>query len=179
MQRIAEIAVRFGEIRAGGDGLALRQRRFLVVFQFVERDAEIAQGRRHRRLDFERAPRLRHREPRPSGEAEHLAEIGMKQSDVWGELGRPLHMLDRLAKLAVLVGDDAEQVLGLRQVGLCLQHLPANRVGLHQPALGAATLGIAQRLAERHDGGIRLAGDVVHGSSLGRLDTMDARRRPR
>jgi hypothetical protein len=76
---------------------------------------------------------------------------------------RALHMLDRFAELAVLVGDDAEQMLGLGQVRLCFEDTAADGFGLHQPSLCPAALGIAQRLTKRHKGGIGLPNDLVHG----------------
>ena len=84
----------------------------------------------------------------------------MKQRDLRRELGRAFHVLDGVAELAVLVGDDAEQVLGFRHVGLRLEDLAADRLRLHQLAFGAAALGVHQRLAERHK---CLAGSFVVG----------------
>ena len=114
----------------------------LVVLQFVKRDAEIAQRRRHVRLDLERAPRRFGGEARAAGKAQHLAEIGMKQRDLRRKPDRALHVLDRLAELAVLVRDDAEQMLGLRRLRLRLEDAAAERLRLHQPALVAAALGM-------------------------------------
>ena len=82
----------------------------------------------------------------------------MKQRDLRRELDRALHVLDRLAELAVLVRDHAEQMLGFGHVGLRLEDLAADRFRLHQPALAAAALGVHQRFAERQK---RLVGRLV------------------
>ena len=149
VQRVAEIAVCLGKIRLGRDRLALGARRALVVFQFIERNAEIAERGGHFGIDLERGTRGIGGELGSAGEAEHFAEIGMEQRDLRRELGCAFHMLDGLAKLAVLVGDDAEQMLGFRHVRLRLEDLAADRLRLHQLAFGAAPLGVHQRLAER------------------------------
>ena len=151
VQRIAEIAVRLGKIRLGRDRLALGARRAFVVLQFIERDAEIAERGGHFGIDLERGTRGVGGELGAAGEAEHFAEIGMEQRHLRRELGCALHVLDGVAELAVLVGDDAEQMLGFRHVRLRLEDLAADRLRLHQLAFGAAALGVHQRLAERHE----------------------------
>ena len=98
----------------------------------------------------------------------------MKQRDLRRELGRALHVLDGLAELAVLVRDDAEQMLGFGQVRLRLEDLAADRFGLHEPALVAAAVGVGQRLAERHES--RLPAHAT--SFMAGLDTMGAKGRP-
>ena len=162
MQCIAEIAMRLGKIGIGGDRLALRRGGFLVFFELVERDAEIAQRRRHGRLDIERRAGGRGRELRPAGEPEHFAEIGMKQRDMRRELGRAFDVLDRVAELAVLVRDDAQEMLRLRDIRLRLEDLPADRFGLHQQTLRAAALGVHERLAERHESLVGLGLNLRH-----------------
>ena len=97
----------------------------------------------------------------------------MKQRDLRRELGRALHVLDGLAELAVLVRDDAEQMLGFRHVRLRLEDLAADRLRLHQPALAAAALGVHQRFADRHERRLSIDSYVVHGDS----DSVHARRR--
>ena len=73
-------------------------------------------------------------------------------------------MLDGLAELAVLVGDDAEQVLGFRHVRLRLEDLAADRLRLHQLALTTAALGVDQGFAEGHNcrAGLSLRHDVLN-----------------
>jgi hypothetical protein len=156
MQRVAEIAMRLGEIGIGRDRLALGLGGFFVIFELVQRDAEIAQRRGHRRLDLDRCARRVGGELGPAGKAEHFAEIGVKQCHPRRELRRPLHVLDGIAELAVLVADDAEQMLGLRDVRLRLEDLAAHRLRLHQAALVAAALGMHQGFAERQNSRVRL-----------------------
>ena len=136
---------------------------FLVVLQLIERDAEIAQ----RRGIFGSISIARRAcfggELRPAGEPKHLAEIGVKQRHLRRKLDRALHVLDSLAELAVLVRDDAEQMLGLGQVRLRLEDVAADRFGLQQPALAAAALGINERFAKRHEVGVTLPRSLVHG----------------
>ena len=67
----------------------------------------------------------------------------MKQRDLWRKFGRPLHVLYGVAELAVLVGDDPEQVFGFGHVRLRLENLAANRLRFHQLALAAAAFGVA------------------------------------
>ncbi|WP_245321447.1 hypothetical protein [Bradyrhizobium sp. NAS96.2] len=162
VERIAEIAVGFGEVRRGRDCLALCARRLFVVFQLVERDAEIAQRRRQIRLDGKRTPCLFNGELGPPGKAKHLAEIGVKHRDLWRELGRALHMLDSLGKLAVLMCDDAEEVFDFRRIRLHLEDLTAHRLGFRQPAVVAAALGVLQCLTERHERRWCLPAPIVH-----------------
>ncbi len=74
--------MRLGKIGLGRDRLALRARGVFVVFEFVERDAEIAQRGRHFGIDLERGARGVGGELGAAGEAEHFAEIGVKQRDL-------------------------------------------------------------------------------------------------
>ncbi|HEY1540906.1 MAG TPA: hypothetical protein VGG01_00725 [Xanthobacteraceae bacterium] len=162
MERVAEIAVRLAEIGLGGDRAPLRARRLLVILELVECDAEIAQRRRHGRVDLERAPGFVGRELGAAGKAQHLAQIGMKQRILRRKPHRAAHVLDRVGKLAVLVCDHAEQVLGFRQVRLRRQHAAAQSLGLDQPSLATVAVGEAERLAERHDLLHRAPRDLVH-----------------
>jgi len=129
----------------------VRDGRLLVLLELVERDAEVAVRRRHVGIDLDRAPRLVGGEFWPAGEPQHLAEVGAKERDLRGDLDRAPHVLDRLAELAALVGDDAEQVGGLGQVRLGVERAAAQRFGLHQPALAAVAIGQHERLAERYE----------------------------
>jgi hypothetical protein len=43
-------------------------------------------------------------------------------------------------------------MLGLRDIRLGLEDLPADRFSFHQEALRAAALGVHERLAKRHKG---------------------------
>ncbi len=167
MQRIAEIAVGFGIIGLGGDRLALHVGGRLVILQFIQCDAEIAQSRRHVRLDCQRASRSFDGKPRPAGQPQHFTEIGVKQRHQRCELGGALYVLDCFSKLAVLVRDQAEHVHGFGGVRLRFEHATANRFGFSETSLPAAALGVGQRLVERHDGSGLLFGELVHG----RLDT--------
>ena len=167
MQRVTEIAVGFGVVRLGGDRLALRVGGRLVILQFIQCHAEIAQSRRHIRLDCERASRSFDGKPRPAGQPQHLTEIGVKQRHRRCQLGGALYVLDCVGKLAVLVRDQAEHVHGFGGVRLRFEHATANCLGFSEPSLPAAALGVGQRLVERHDGSGLLFGDLVHG----RLDT--------
>ena len=163
MHCVAEIAVRFGKIGVGRDRLAMGACCLLVIFQLVERDAEIAQRHRHDGIDLDRAPGFLDRKLGAAGEAQHFAEIGMKQRDIGREPHCLLHMLDRLGELAVLVGDNAAQMVRHRQIGLGLQNLTAHGVGFHQTIFGAKALGLRQRLAERHPVTAFLPCDLIHG----------------
>ena len=60
------------------------------------------------------------------------------------------HVLDRLAELAGLMGDDAEHVHGLGVVRLCRGGAAGELVGIGQEAVAAFLLGDDQRLAGRH-----------------------------
>jgi hypothetical protein len=125
VQRVAEIAVSLGEVGLDGGRLTVGFDRLVVIPHFEKRDAEIAQRHRHLRLDRQRAPRRFRGETRPSGDAQHLAEIGVKQGYERRQLGRAPDMLDRLAELATLVCDEAEQMLGLGQIRLRFKNPPA------------------------------------------------------
>ncbi len=70
--------MRLGKIGLGRDRLALRARGAFVILQLVQRDAEIAQRRRHIRIDLERAARRFGGKFGAAGKAQHLAEIGVK-----------------------------------------------------------------------------------------------------
>ena len=60
----------------------------------------------------------------------------MKQGDLRRQLDRALHMLDRRAELAVLVSDDAEQMLGLGRIRLGFEDAAASRLRLlSRPAI--------------------------------------------
>ena len=74
----------------------------------------------------------------------------MKECNLRGQLDGPLQVLDCLAKLAVLMGNQAEQMLSFMQIRLRLEHLPADCFGLRQPAFAAIPLREHQRLPERH-----------------------------
>ena len=163
MHCVAEIAVRFGKIGIGGDRLAMGARGLLVVFQLVERDAEIAQRHRHDGIDLDRAPGFLDGELGAAGKSQHFAEIGVKQRDIGRQPHGLLHVLDRLGELAVLVGDNAAQMVRHGQIGLGLQNPAAHGVGFHQPIFGAKALGLRQRLAERHPVTAFLPCDLVHG----------------
>jgi hypothetical protein len=176
VQGIAEIAVRLGEVRTGGDRLPLRRGGRVVVFQLVQRHAEIAQRPGHLRVDLERAPRFLGSELGAARQPQHLAEIGVVEGAVRRQADRALHMLDGFAKPAVLMGDDAKQVLGLRHLGLRLQDAPADRLGFHQAAFGAAAIGVRQRFADRHKGRWRSA--LVGGRAHGLPDIMAAMAQP-
>jgi len=176
MQGVAQIAVRLGEFRIGGDRLAVDARGLLVVLELVERDAEIAQRHRHVGLDLDRPPRQFGRELGAAGETQHLAEIGVKERDLGRQPDRLLDVLDRIAQVAVLVGDQPEEMLGYRQVGLRFENAPADRLGLDQPAFGAAALDVHERIVNRHEAGVcRRGGKLVHRG----FDTMGLRGRPR
>ena len=141
VQRIAEIAVRLREVRLGRDRLAMRLRRAFVILQLVERDTKIAERRRHRRFDLERAAGLLGGLLGLAGKPQHLAEIGVVERHLRRDLGRAPHMLDRLADLAVLVRDDAEQMDRFGQVRLRLQNFAAKPLGFQGPALAAIAFG--------------------------------------
>ena len=143
--------MRFGEVGLGRDRLAMGAGGLFVILQLVERDAEIAQRHRHMRIDRERAPRRVGGEPGTPRQPQHLAEIGVKQRGLRREFGRALHMLDRLAELAVLVRDEAEQMLRFRRVRLRLDHLAAKRLRLRQSPLVAAAIGQGQRFTQRQE----------------------------
>ena len=83
-------------------------------------------------------------------------------------------MFDGVGEFAVLVRDDAEKMCGLGRVRLRLQDLAADCLGLHEPALAAAAIGISERLAERHKGGVALSRSFDHVT----LTVYAARRRP-
>ncbi len=70
-------------------------------------------------------------------------------------------MLDRLAELAALMDDDADEMVRFRQVRLGFEHAPAERFCLHQPALGTAAVGVDERLGDWHEGRVALC--LVHG----------------
>src|SRR3954467_10894194 len=96
----------------------MTRRRLLVVFHFIERDAEIAQRLRIVGPQRERAAALLNRLVRQPGEAAHLAEVGMIERDVGGERPRPPQVLDRLSQLAGLMCDQPEQMTRVRLVWL-------------------------------------------------------------
>jgi hypothetical protein len=175
MQGAAEIAVRLRESRVGGDCLALRLGRFLVALQLIERDAEVAQRRRHRRLDFERAPRLLDREPGPAGEPIHLAEIGAEQRHLRRKPDRALQMSDRLAYSSILVRHHPEQVFGLRHIRPHLEDLAADRFRFDQPALAAAAFGVHQRFADRHECCSPLPNGLLHALGIVKCSARAAR----
>jgi hypothetical protein len=52
--------------------------------------------------------------------------------------------------------------LGFWQVRLRSEDLAARRLGLHQPAIVAAAIGVLQRLADRHESGLSLRSRSVH-----------------
>ena len=134
MQRVAEIAVRFGEGWIDFDRPTLGTRRLVVLFELVECDTEVAQRRRHLRLDVERAPRFFDSKLGAPGEAIHLAEISVKERHLRCKLCGAAHMLDRLGSLPLLVRDQAEQMLGFRQIRLRLEDLSADRLRLRSAA---------------------------------------------
>ncbi len=172
MQCVAEIAVRLGEIRIGGYRLPLRVGGLFVVFQLIERDTEITQGRRHFRLDRRaRAAPASTASLRSASEPEHFAEIGVKQRNAWRKLGRALHVFDRLAELAILVCDDARADAPLR-AGSAAPRARAGKLSSasSKPAFAAAALSISERFAERHEGRGLLLGDLVHPVSITRVE---------
>ena len=112
-----------------------------------------------------------------AGEAEHLAEIGVKQRDLWAPAGSRFCTCSIASpRLAVLMGDQPEEMLGYRQVRLRFENTPADRLGLDQPAFGAAALDVHERIVDRHEAGVcRRGGKLVHRA----FDTMGLRGRPR
>src|ERR1700728_3387771 len=90
----------------------------------------------------------------------------MEQRDLWRELRRALHMLDRGGELAALVGDQADEMLGFGKIRLHSEDLAADRLGLDEPALAAAAIGIDQRFAKRQGSCLTLLCDLVHSGSI-------------
>ena len=157
VQRGAEIGPGVGVIGIDLNGAPIGDDRFVEAPQRMQRVAEIAMrlgeigiGRDRLALGlggffviFELVQR----------DAEIAQRRGHRRLDLDR---RPLHVLDGIAELAVLVADDAEQMLGLRDVRLRLEDLAAHRLRLHQAALVAAALGMHQGFAERQNSRVRL-----------------------
>ncbi len=75
----------------------------------------------------------------------------MKQRDLRRQLRGAAHMVNGIAEPAILVGDDPQKVLGLGGIRLRLQNLSADGLRFQQHAVGAAALGVYERLAKRHE----------------------------
>ena len=168
VQRIAEIAVRFGKIGLGRDGLAVSAGGFAKLPHLVERDTEIAPCFGIVRPKLDCAVGGGDRVLRPSGEAEHLAEIAVIERDARVGSDGALHEIDRVRQLPFLMRDDPKEVKRRRVIRARAQHLVAQRLGRRQSACLQMLLGAGERIieAQRHGlGAVRVA------ASADRADT--------
>ena len=141
LQRIAAITVRLGKAVVERDG-AVIELQCLFEFALIEQgNAEVAQGARIVRIDFQRAPAGRDRFVDASGEPAHLAEIGVIERNVRLDGDRAANMLDRFAELAGLMGDDAEHVLGLGVIRRGSGGAPRQVVGVGQKSVPSFLFG--------------------------------------
>jgi hypothetical protein len=101
-------------------------------------------------MECERAACSSGRFVQTTGEPEHFAQIGMQDRHTGSKFGRPAKMRDCLVAPAVLVGDDAEQMLGFVRSGLHFEYAAAECIGGRQAAFAAMALGKAQGLGGRY-----------------------------
>ena len=96
-----------------------------------------------------------------AGKPAHLAEIGVIKRHVRLDRDGAAQMLDRLAELARLMGDDAEHVRGFGIVRLGGGGAPGEFVGVGQETVAALLLGEDERVAGRHRPGAGTAAGAV------------------
>jgi hypothetical protein len=150
IERVAEAAMGQREIRLERDGATMTRSGLVEFLQLVQGDAEIGESLWIIGFQRDRAPAFCDRLVDTARQPAHLAQIGMVERHVGRELRRPPQVRDGIAEPPRLVGDNAEQMDGVRLVRLCRQDAVAQRLRLGKPAGTAVLLGQHEGIRQRH-----------------------------